>query len=206
MRGEYKETIVRKSSLFLLSAILGTSLLFGCSTNKASVEPETASPGEKLLWSTHTERPDWCAGGSMDTDGDTLQFRAISDKYSTERYAREDAEQASRKMTVRYTGNLVRASVQNILEQEGSATDTLDPDRVQQEFERQLTNGGISQLASTTWHLEKWLDSRGKVYWKAFLLSEIPRDELDRCIDEFIKTQRAQLEAMPKEDASIPRD
>ena len=186
---------MRKKSLVLLSAILGSSLLFSCSS--ARIGQETPSPGETLLWSTHSERPAWSSDGRLEPDGNMVQFLAVSDKYSTERYAREDAEQAARKMAVRYTGNLVRASIENVLEQSGAATDTLDPDRVQREFEIQLTNGGISQLSSSCWHLEKWLDERrGKVYWKAFLLAEIPKKELDRCIAEFVRTQRAELEKL----------
>ncbi len=181
--------------------IVSTLVLFAFAACKKEAPPETPNPGEKLIWSTEKQRPQWTYT-EVETKGDRVAFMAMSDKYSTEKYARDDAEQAARKKAVQYSSTKVKSMVKNVIDQVGKGSQIIDPDRVQREYEKQISEGGISQLKPTSWYLEKWQDAQSAVYWKAFVLAEIPKSVLDESLAEVMRAQRAKLQ----EQKSAARD
>ncbi|MBI4180160.1 hypothetical protein HY522_12135 [bacterium] len=184
----------------ILPLISGLAILFHLSACKTTAPPETPNPGEKLIWSTEKQRPPWTYT-EAEVKGDRVAFMAVSDKYSTEKYARDDAEQAARKKAVQFSSTKVRSLVKNVIDQVGKGSQTIDPGRFQREYERQLSEGGISQLKSKSWYLEKWQDPQGAVYWKAFVLAEIPKSVLDESLARVIRAETSKLQAQ-KEKAT----
>lgn len=159
---------------------------------KSKVPSEKPNPGEKLVWSTTKERPQWTYR-EVGLDGEQALLTAMSDKFSTEKYARDDAMQAARKKAVQYSSARVKDMVQNAVEQSGLASDIFDPLRVQRDYETQLSQGGISKLKSRSLYIEKWPDSAQTVYFRAFVLAEIPKSVLDESLARVLKQETDRL-------------
>ena len=115
-----------KISKILMSALV----LFSIVACKKEAPPETPNPGEKLIWSTEKQRPQWTYT-EVETKGDRVAFMATSDKFSTEKYARDDAEQAARKKAVQYSSTKVKSLVKYVVDQVGKGSQTIDPERFQ---------------------------------------------------------------------------
>ena len=94
--------------------------------------------------------------------------------------------------------------ITNVVDQVGNAGGITDPHRVQREYEKQISEGGISQLKSKSWYLEKWQDPSAAIYWKAFLLTEIPKSVLDRALSDVMRAETAKLQT--QKSAANPND
>lgn len=182
----------------VVACSLVLSVLAACKTTPKA-PPETPNPGEKLVWSAEKQRPQWTYA-EVEAKGDRAAFMAVSDKYSTEKYARDDAEQAARKKAVQYSSTKVRSLVKNVVDQVGKGSQTIDPERFQREYERQLSEGLVSQLKPKSWYLEKWQDAQGAVYWKAFILAEVPKSVLDESLARVIRAENAKLQTQKDQE------
>ncbi len=183
-----------KSSKILASLLVLFTFAACQTTQPKKLPPETPNPGEKQLWGSESPRPAWTVGEEVSIKGEVVTIVAMSDKFATEKYAREDAEQSARKHAIQRFSTEVKSKIQNVVNMVGVSTDINNPARVQQEFEGQLSKGRISQMQNKLWYLEKWQDPSGAVYWKAFLLSEIPKSILDQALAETMRTENAKLQ------------
>ena len=181
-----------------LAAPLWSGLFLAACSSTAP--KETPNPGEKLLWSNADKRYEWTYKEAV-AEGDRVAFVAVSDKYATERYAREDAEQSVRKKAVQFAGTRVKTMVQNMVDEVGKASQTINPDRVQKEYEKQVSETAISQLKSKAWYLEKWQDVKGAVYWKAFLMADMPKSVLDQAMAEVLNAQESLLKTQMDQES-----
>ena len=123
------------------------------------------------------------------------------DKFSTEKYARDDAEQAARKKAVQYSSTKVKSLVKNVVDQVGKGSQTIDPERFQREYESQLSEGLISQMKPKSWYLEEWQDAQGAIYWKAFVLTDLPKSVLDESLARVIRVENAKLQAQKDKES-----
>ncbi|MBU1262257.1 hypothetical protein KKG61_04825 [bacterium] len=152
------------------------SLLFsGCGGGKFIRPVSTSSPNEKLIWSTHEKgRPIWI----IKEKGFPF-FVGQSEKFATEKGARDDALRHALKKAAVYINTLVTDKFQKLLASHNVSSQIADPTVVSREFEEQLSTALVNRMSVKIWYEEKWQDESGRTYWIAFLLSEVPASSID---------------------------
>ena len=52
-----------------------------------------------------------------------------------------------------------------------------------------------------SWYLEKWQDAQGAIYWKAFVLTDLPKSVLDESLARVIRVENAKLQAQKDKES-----
>jgi hypothetical protein len=175
---------MRRLMVFFTLLMFSSFLIVGCSGTKTQkIDPEPANPGEKLLWSTSDVRPQWTYK-SPENNGSDLTIVGISDNYSMEKYAREDAIWDAKVKTIEYVNSNIRSFLSNKTTQEGRVSETRNPRRIQSEFETRVSNGQLNEFRVTSLYMEKWKDQSGDIYWKAYVRAEVDENEITRILEQ----------------------
>lgn len=172
--------------------VAGIISLFFYGCGEKFIRPvSTSSPNEKLVWSTHEKgRPDW-----MIKEKGFPFFVGQSDKFATEKGARDDALRHSLQKAAVYINTLVKDNFQKLLTSHNISSQITDPTVVSREFEEQLSTALVNRMTGKEWYEEKWQDEQGKTYWIAFLLSEVPVSSID---ETYRKTAQIEKGIMQK--------
>ena len=162
-----------KTTIAQLFAILALLALVGCA---AQPQPD-ASPAP-----VKKERPEW-AMNEPDEENGIMSFVGVSLVHSTEQKARVGAREAANTNAVQYLGTMVRGKVERISSSFGLASETIDETLGGRSFQKQLYAGVAKRLKSKKWHFEEKTDAKGKPGYIYFVLTQIPKSELDNTIN-----------------------
>ena len=175
-----------------------TFVLGGCAANKAT-EPVAIpqDPQEKLIWSSASDRPGWIYNEPETKDG-IMFFVGLSNKYATEKLAREDARRNATESVVKYMGVLVKNKFERASIDFGLAGDVINPTVSAREFENQLAVNMASRVKVKEWYVEKWQAPTG-VGIQAFLLAQVPQSSVEDSYKETAKDMVRKAEQKVKE-------
>ncbi|MCK4908469.1 MAG: DUF4384 domain-containing protein [Planctomycetes bacterium] len=183
--------------LILIGCCLATTI--GCGSSRL------ASTDGKLIWASEKERPDWLHL-EPEAKGDRFLFVGLSEKFATEKEARDNAQRAATSNVVRYTSTQVTNNFQRILTSSGLSTDIIDPTVAVRDFEKQFSSAVARRVKAQEWYLQKWLrkkDGQMQNYWMAYVLVTVPQQDVNRVIKEQLDRQQAVINASKKATKSI---
>jgi hypothetical protein len=183
---------------FVLVALAIAFVLGGCAATK-NMEPVAIpqDPQEKLIWSSAPERPGWIYNEPENANG-TMFFVGLSNKYATEKLAREDARRNATESVVKYMGTLVKNKFERVSTDFGLAEDVINPTVSAREFENQLAVNMVSRIKVKEWYMEKWKAPTG-VGHQAFLLIQVPQASVEDAYKETAKEMVRKAEQKVKE-------
>lgn len=167
----------------ILKMVLGVSLLSilaACGSSKdVSIRPEAH---DKLVWNSSPERPGWTMTEPEILDG-IMAFVGLSEKYATEKVAREDARRNATSGVVKYMGTLVKDKFEQARVSYGLERDVIDPTASARFFEKQLAVNMAKKVKVKQWHEEQWYTPTG-TSWKIFVLVNVPMEAIDATYKE----------------------
>lgn len=155
---------------------------------------------EKLIWSSSPERPGWTMA-EPETEGNVMSFVGLSEKYATEKGAREDARRNATSGVVKYMGTLVKDKFERARVSYGLESNVIDPTASARSFEKQLAVNVAKNVKNKEFYMEKWYTPTG-VGWKAFLLVSVPM----QAIDESYKKTAADMAKKAEQEAKEAGD
>ncbi|MFH1352003.1 MAG: hypothetical protein ABIH68_00310 [bacterium] len=162
-------------------------LFAGCAGRQkvqAPIDPTAASPGEKLTWASHDQRPGWTIS-EPETEGDALAFVGLSGKYALEKEARDDALRTATNNVIKYIGTLVEDKFNRLQTSYGLTSETVDPTNVTRRLEEQLAAAFATRVKAKEWYIEKWLKKETKeTYVLVFVLAKVPQNAINQVYEE----------------------
>ena len=178
-----------------LMVLVVVSLFFsGCGAGKFIKPVSTSAPDEELLWSTHKKgRPMWTVK-PLEKEENFLFFDGESEKFATEKGARDAALRDALKKAAVYINTLVTDKFQNLLTSHNLSSQIVDPTVVCREFEEQISTALVNKMAVKEWYEEKWQDKSGKTYWKAFVMAKIPASSIDETYKKTAQIEKGIME------------
>jgi len=178
---------------FIILHILGLLFCIGCATVQKNED--------KLIWSSHEKRPEWTIKEPYE-EKDKLIFVGLSYGFSTEKDARDDALNTAIKNAVKYIGSDVKVKITNMITSYGLSREIRNPTVVAQQVEEQLSQAFLSRIKAQEWYIEKY-KKNSKVYYSVFLLANVPKNEIDRSIEQQLEEQRKIAESASKTQQSV---
>ncbi|MFH1563737.1 MAG: hypothetical protein ABIF11_10050 [Nitrospirota bacterium] len=142
------------------------------------IAPPPAIEGEKMLWSTHKERPAWVQTPPR-TEGEYYLFVGQSEKFAIEKGARDAAYRDAIKQAGLYINTFAGNSFQKLLANHNVESQIIDRTTVSREFEEQLSKALIKKARVKQYYEEQRQDKSGQDYWIAFALLEVPVSSID---------------------------
>ena len=185
---------MKSSILKLAVGAAALLMLAACGGKDPSIPPEAH---EKLIWSSAAERPEWTMQ-EPDTEGGVMSFVGLSDKFASEKGAREDARRNATSGVVKYMGTLVKDKFEQARVSYGLESDVVDPTASAREFEKQLSVNMANKVKAKNWYEEKWLTPTG-VGWKAFVRVTVPQEAIDNSYKETAANLAKKAEQKAKE-------
>jgi len=187
-----------KKSVLIVIMLSLTFILGGCTASRTG-EPVAIpqDPQEKLIWSSAAERPVWI-DSEPETENGTMFFVGLSNKYATEKFAREDARRNAAESVVKYIGTAVKDDFERVSIDFGLAGDVVNPTMSGEKFEKQLAANMVSRLKVKQWYTEKWQTPTG-VGFNAFLLAKVPQSSIERVYKETAKKMEQKAQQQVKE-------
>lgn len=187
-----------KKTVSIVIGLILISILGGCAASKTG-EPVAIpqDPQEKLIWSSATERPAWIYNEPA-TEKGLMYFVGLSNKYATEKLAREDARRNATESVVKYMGTLVKNKFERVSTDFGLAGDVVNPTMSAKEFEKQLAVNMASRVKVKQWYIEKWKAPTG-VGIQAFLLAQVPQKSVEGAYKETAKKMERKAQQKVKE-------
>ncbi|MFB6307645.1 MAG: hypothetical protein ABEH43_11795 [Flavobacteriales bacterium] len=166
-------------------------LLSSCSHSKNS--PNTVGKTEKIIRSTHEERPKWTFNTTIPGgEHEFLYFVGVSQYKNTEQEVRKDAQRDAKNKISEYIGTEITSSSKEI-------KDT-DSEHVKQ-VQKQVSKSVISQYEPKNWYIKKVMKQNGesKIAWKAFVRLAIPRKVVEKAIKKKKKDMEKRNKLLPDE-------
>lgn len=185
----------RVSKLLAGMALLALVTACGGGAGKDVSIPEDVH--EKLIWSSSPERPGWTMQEPETADG-IMSFVGLSEKYATEKGAREDARNNATSGVVKYMGTLVKDKFERARVSYGLESDVIDPTASARSFEKQLSVNMARKVKANQWYEEKWYTPTG-VGWKVFVLINVPMEAIDASYKETAANMAKKAEQEAKE-------
>lgn len=173
-------------------------MLTSCTSSQLKNQ-KTGGPLETLIWSSDSQRPQWTIT-EPDVDGEILVFVGISNKYSSEKEARNDALRSATNQVVGYLGTMAKDKYEKIARTFGLTSSVVDPTISSREYEKQLRLGVVKHLKSKKWYLERWNTPTG-IGWKAFVFATVPISAVNNSFKESAKQNMISAQRRAKEAA-----
>jgi len=179
--------------------ILLILLLFftGCATiPKGKMVTKEKPIKENITWCSHKERPGWTVKEPY-SEGEFLLFVGLSDKFATEKEARDDAQRMAINNVVKYIGVDVKDKFQKIQTSYGLSSEIIDPTIATKKVEEQLSQAVARKVKAREWYIEKWerkYKTYSEYYYSVFVLCQVPQEEPDKVIQEQLEHQREILQ------------
>jgi hypothetical protein len=174
--------------MILAGMILATmgGMMIGCKSKAPEAKPIDVAPqvGEKMIWSSHDQRPGWTVNEPATRDGN-FYFVGLSGKYATEKEGRDDAQRGAVNNVVRYIGTFAQTKFQQITTSHGLTSEIVDPTRAVRDFQEQLSAAFASRIRTKEWYIEKWQNLKFKdTYHLVYLLVEVPQSSIEKAYEE----------------------
>ncbi|MBI5778102.1 MAG: hypothetical protein HZA49_01430 [Planctomycetes bacterium] len=168
----------------VLTAISG--MILGCKSAPPEAKPIDVAPqvGEKMIWSSHDQRPGWTVNEPATKEGN-FYFVGLSGKYATEKEGRDDAQRSAVNNVVKYIGTFAQDKFQQITTSHGLTSEIVDPTRAVRDFQEQLSAAFASHVRTKEWYIEKWQDKKTKeTYHLVYLLVEVPQTSVEKAYED----------------------
>ena len=162
-------------------------MAMGCK-GSTTAKPIDVAPqvGEKLIWSSHPQRPGWTVNEPGVKEGN-LYFIGLSGKYATEKEGRDDAHRGAINNVVKYIGTFAQDKFQQIVTSYGLTSEIVDPTKATSDFQEQLSAAFATQVRTKEWYIEKWQDLKTKeTYHLVFVLAEVPQKSIEKAYDDVL--------------------
>lgn len=182
------------TKLLPLSIVLGASILV---TACSGVNP--VPEAEKLVWHSKDEIPEWTVlPNPLVEEDDTAngpvkmyRFTGISLRHSSERIARESAINNATMALVRFANQDIEATVDETFRSSSSELQSSNGMLSMNNKLKIVAKALMQRVQVKDIYMERWKD-RGRLFFKAYALVQIPEDEL-------IASQRMGKEAQSPE-------
>lgn len=171
----------------LISGLIGIALLVGCASS-GGIKPIAPNVGEKLIRSTHPNRPTWTYR-EPEKEGENLVFVGLSGKYATETEGREDAQRRAMTNVVRYMGTFVKDNFQRLTVSHGLSTSIMDPTVATRRFEEQLNSALASHVKVKEYYIEQWQNKLQETYFLVYALVNVPQKAVDQVYQNTLDNQ-----------------
>jgi len=168
----------------ILTAMSG--LMLGCKSSAPEAKPIDVAPqvGEKIIWSSHDQRPGWTVNEPAAKEGN-FYFVGLSGKYATEKEGRDDAHRSALNNVVKYIGTFAQDKFQQITTSHGLSSEIVDPTRAVRDFQEQLSQAFASKVRTKEWYIEKWqLNKTKETYHLVYLLVEVPDASIEKAYED----------------------
>ena len=168
----------------ILTAMSG--MMLGCKSASPEAKPIDVAPqvGEKLIWSSHDQRPGWTVNEPATKEGN-FYLVGLSGKYATEKEGRDDAHRTAVNNVVKYIGTFAQDKFQQITTSHGLTSEIVDPTRAVRDFQEQLSSAFASHIRTKEWYIEKWENRKMKeTYHLVYLLAEVPQAAIDKAYED----------------------
>src|SRR3989339_943836 len=183
--------------LFLLSAVL-----VGCTSTTGRPLPID----EKKVWSSQEQKPDWTTREPEAKDGNQF-FIGLSNKFDTEKEARDNAYSHALNNVVKYISTDVKAKTERLIAATGLSSKIIDPTVTVRGLEEQLSSAVARRVKPQEYYIEKWESIRytqdklqqgdeKHTYYVIYLLANVPQAEVERVIAEQISYQNELISAV----------
>ncbi|MEW6027192.1 MAG: hypothetical protein AB1599_07855 [Planctomycetota bacterium] len=166
--------------------LIVASAMTGCKSAPPEAKPIDVAPqvGEKMIWSSHDQRPGWTVNEPPTKDGN-FYFVGLSGKYATEKEGRDDAHRGAVNNVVKYIGTFAQDKFQQITTSHGLTSEIVDPTRAVRDFQEQLSAAFASHVRTKEWYIEKWQDKKTKeTYHLVYLLVEVPQASVEKAYED----------------------
>ena len=194
-----------RKAIMLAGVIAGMCSLCVCGCHEKKVEkgitPPPAVGGEKMLWSTHKERPAWLQTPPR-TEGEYYLFVGQSEKFAIEKGAKDAAYRDAIKQAGISINTSAASSFQKLLANHNVESQIIDRTTVSREFEEQLSKALIKKAMVKQYYEEQRQNKSGQDYWIAFALLEVPMSS----IDEVYKNVAEQTKESLMKDCETAKD
>jgi hypothetical protein len=178
----------------VVCAVCLTLALVGCGGTAAVSIPTDNQ--ETLLWSSAAERPGWTIN-EPETVGGVMSFVGLSNKFATEKAAREDARRNASGAVVKYMGTLVKEKWERAATSMGLDGDVINPTAATREFQKQMAVNMASKVKVKSWYIEKWSTPTGTGHL-VYALAKVPETALDETQKQTAKSMARAAEQKAK--------
>jgi hypothetical protein len=174
-------------ALVMLMMLVGT-LMVACGPDKTD-PAATETPGEKLVYSSESARPNWTLTVPEESDG-KMYFVGRSQRLATEQLAHQRAMNDARTQVSNNMGALIKSKLETARVDFGLATDVINPTESSRQYERFLTANYVSGAKDEKVYIEKWQTETG-YGWQYWTLVAMPKKSLDQSASQFAMAQSA---------------
>jgi hypothetical protein len=184
-----------KNLIWLVVAIMGAILVFGCASApkptppvKENLQP-ASEPGEKMIWASHNPPPSWRYSIPEDKDGN-LFFFGISGNFATEQLGRDDAQRNAITEVTKYIGTSVKDKLERIVTSYGLSKEVVDSTIASRRIEEQFSSAFVTRVKTKELYIEKWEVTKTKeTYYKVYVFAYVPRSAIDKSYEETLDGQ-----------------
>lgn len=169
-------------------------VLLGCS----STNGKTLPIDEKKVWASQEQKPDWTVKEPGVKDGNQF-FIGLSDKFETEKEARDNAYSHVLNNVVKYISTDIKTKTERLIASTGLSSKIIDPTVTVRGLEEQLSSAVARRVKPQEWYIEKWERKQGgekRTYYMIYLLADVPQAEVERVIAEQISYQNEMINAV----------
>lgn len=178
---------------YIAFLLLLSSILAGCTSTNGKPLPID----EKQVWASQEQKPDWIVKELGPKDGNMF-FIGLSDKFETEKEARDNAYSHALNNTVKYISTDIKTKTERLIASTGLSSGIIDPTVTARGLEEQLSSAVARRVKPQEWYIEKWERKQGlekRTYYLVYLLANAPQAEVDRVIAEQINYQNEMISA-----------
>ena len=179
------------------------AVLVGCSSTNGKPLPID----EKKVWASQDKKPDWTVNEPGVKDGNQF-FIGLSDKFETEKEARDNAYSHALNNVVKYISTDIKTKTERLIAATGLSSKIIDPTVTVRGLEEQLSSAVARRVKPQEWYIEKWERKQGSekhTYYTIYLLANVPQAEVERVIAEQISRQDEMINAVKSAQEQLAR-
>lgn len=194
---------VWKLAAAVVLVVLAGCAVTGCSAPQVAQVAENveipADSSERLVYSTHAERPGWTMDEPGTVDG-VMSFVGTSARHASEKNAREDARRNTINAVVKYMGTLAKEKFEKAQVTYGLESSVVDATESSRVFEKQLSTNMATKVKLAKWYGEKWQTPTG-TGWQYFAMANVPQEAIDETFKSSAADQARKAEQKAKDAA-----
>lgn len=169
-------------------------ILAGCTSTNGKPLPIN----EQKIWVSQEQKPEWTVKEPSVKDGSQF-FIGLSDKFETEKEARDNAYSHALNNVVKYISTDVKNKTERLIAATGLSSKIIDPTVTVRGLEEQLSSAVARRVKPQEWYIEKYERKQGSekhTYYMIYLLANVPQAEVERVIAEQISRQDEMINAV----------
>ena len=153
--------------------------------------------------SSSPQRPDWPDNEFEETE-DYLYFNGVSDLHASEPSARRSALNNATQFAIRYLETKSMERDENFIRSNGLESAVVDGTNVEDTYIGFFARGSIRKQKALRWYKEREADAYGKMGYKVYVQTSVPKAEIEKAYDAAIEqsiadARRKQRESMDDE-------